>query len=688
MLALFALTLGLGAFLLFLVQPMVAKMLLPLLGGSPAVWNTCMAFFQAVLLGGYAYAHFVPSRVGVRRHAPFHVALIALPLLLLPLRLGSYPPPATERPVPWLLGVLLMAVGAPAFALATSAPLLQRWFAATLHRQGRDPYFLYVASNAGSMAALLGYPLLIEPRLPLAGQNVLWTAGYALLVGLTLGCAVLLIRRAPPGTIEVERAVPEGAPLERAVVTRWILLALAPSSLMLGVTTFITTDIAPIPLFWVLPLAFYLLTFIVAFARPGDRVRQFVLALLPVAILALVFAGMAGNSLSIGVRVAIHLTAFFVAALVCHGELAASRPARFHLTAFYLAIATGGVLGGILNALIAPVLFPRVIEYPLMIALVALLRPRLFSPAAGAKPRFGAAWTTLGTISGLIFLLQAFGGPVGQTLLLHRDFFGVIRVRTDAAHQLVGLQHGTTVHGIQSRAPRMREEPLGYYSRPGPIGQLFAVWDSSHAGEPVGVVGLGAGTLACYARRGQSITFYEIDPAIDRAARDTTLFTYLADADRRGARTRIVIGDGRLRLAASSERYGMLVLDAFSSDAIPVHLLTREAMRVYLDHLAPGGWLAIHFSSRYVTLDPALASLARDRGLACRIENDPGAESDSLSLERSPSSWVVMARDEAALSSVARDPRWTEPAGALPRPWTDDHSSLLGLIRWSARPAP
>jgi len=678
-LILFSLTLFLSAFLLFVVQPMEAKAVLPVLGGAPAVWNTCMVFFQAVLLAGYGYAHFASSRLGVRRHVPIHLALLTLILVPAPLS-GRLPaPPASDQPMLWLLGVLAVSVGPAAFALATTAPLLQRWLAESRHAERGDPYFLYGASNLGSMAALLGYPFVIEPHVSLAAQRGLWRIGFVALALLIGACGFVWWRRGAGSPPAIPATAATGEPPTRHRMIRWIVLALVPSSLMLGLTTYITTDIAPIPLFWVVPLALYLVTYVIAFSRPHPVVQRVAIALLPVAILGLIAVHVAGTRLTMGVRIAAHLAAFFDAALVCHGELAASRPGASHLTRFYLALSTGGVLGGALNALVAPVIFPCVVEYPLVIALVALLKP-------GAAGRLGRAWTVLGVAAGVIFLAQAFGRSAGITLAMRRDFFGPIRVRTDATREIVGLQHGTTVHGIQRRDPAWRGEPLGYYSRPGPIGQVFAVWDSTRAGDPVGVVGLGAGTLACYARPGQVMTFYEIDPAIERVARDTSMFTYVGDALARGARVSVVLGDARLRLAGSTQHYALLVLDAFSSDAIPVHLLTREALRVYLDHLEPGGLLAVHFSSRYVALDPELAALAHGAGLECRIEDDPGAAAVERDLERVPSRWVVMARDETALGGLASDPRWKLPVRVAAREWTDDFSSLATLIQWGARP--
>jgi hypothetical protein len=709
MLALFSFTLFLGAFLLFLVQPMVAKMVLPVLGGAPAVWNTCMVFFQLVLLGSYAYAHALPQRLGVRRHAALHLALIALAFvalarLALPARLAGAAAPAVENPVWWLLGLLSTTMGAPALALATGAPLLQRWFASSAHAERQDPYFLYVASNAGSLAALIGYPLLIEPRLTLAAQSKLWTDGVGLWVVATLACAISLWRARGAG--EAAAATPaaaDEAPLTRPQALRWVLLALVPSSLMLGVTTFMTIDIAPIPLLWVAPLAIYLLTFIIAFARPGLTVRRGALVLLPLAILALAAMPIFGSRLGIGGRIGVHLAAFFIAALVCHCELASTRPASRHLTAFYLWLSAGGVLGGLLNALVAPALFPRILEYPLLIAAIALLRPKTPTEApstgtfrkrarsaktsrAGASGKardFGAAWLTLGAFAALVFTIQAFGGT-GATVFTHRDFFGLIRVKLDREHGLIGLQHGTTVHGVQSVDPARHREPLGYYTRGGPLGQLLASRAATHPGENLGVVGLGAGTIACYADSGQSLTFFEIDPAVERVARDTTYFTYLSDAVRRGVRLHVALGDARLELARTNERFGVLVLDAFSSDAVPVHLLTREALAAEIARIAPGGVLAFHLSSRYVRLEPAIAALARDANLAARFQHDAYATAADRAVGRSSSRWMVMARSEADLGAIANDPRWSAPGEALARVWSDDFSSLVGLVVWQS----
>jgi hypothetical protein len=702
MVLLFSLTLFLSALLLFLIQPMIAKMVLPLLGGSPSVWNTCMVFFQGVLLAGYAYAHALPSRLGIRRHALIHLAVLALPIVLLPVRVSSLSRPDVVHPVPWLLGLLVVSVGAPAFAIAAAAPLLQRWFADTGHRAGRDPYFLYAASNAGSMCALIGYPFVIEPRIGLHLQNVLWGVGYGALLVLTVTCAIALLRsaHAAPATVPEtdEIHAGESRPSWRQKA-RWALLAAVPSSLMLGVTTYITTDIAPVPLFWLIPLALYLLTYIIAFARPPRWVPRTAAALLPLLVLGLIVSHPFHTTLPITTVLALHLSAFFVAALLCHAELAETRPPARDLTSFYLWLSIGGVVGGALNALVAPMIFPQVIEYPLVIALVFLLRaprvpaavaaPRKFQgkgaarkPAA-APPRRSIGWAVFGGVAALVFFVQSYGGDPRTIRLSERNFFGVHRVKLDPVHGLIGLQYGTTVHGMQSTDPAKRNQPLGYYYPTGPVGEVFAAWEAMHAGRPVAVVGLGIGSLSCYARAGQTMTFYELDPEVIRLARDTTYFTRLSDAEARGVKLNVVLGDARLQLRQSGERYALLILDAFNSDAVPVHLLTREALQTYLDHLEPGGLLTIHISSQYFRLEPVVKALANDAGLVILENLDLASDPIERDAGKVASRWVVMARTRADFGALADNPQWHIPAGREGiNEWTDDYSNLPGVILW------
>ena len=717
LLAVYATTIFVTAALLFLVQPMFARMVLPLLGGSPAVWNTCLVFYQAALLAGYLYAHATTSWLGARRQAALHVGLVLLPLLVLPIGIPSgWTPPAAANPIPWLLALLAAAVGLPFFAVSTTSPLLQRWFAGTGHSSAGDPYFLYAASNLGSICGLLGYPVLLEPRLRLAQQSRLWTGGYLLLVAFTLACAALLWRAPVPALADPIRARPPGLTARRRL--RWVLLALAPSSLMLSATTFISTDVEAIPLLWVIPLAVYLLTFVLVFARRPIVPHPLVVRALPIAVLALVVVLVKRANQPLLLIMGLHLAVFFVAAMVCHGELARDRPPPAHLTEFYLWLAVGGVVGGVLNALVAPLVFDTVAEYPLTLVLACLLAPgargggraQLVRDLAlpglvgamaaglmlGAPPgRAAVSWLTLVVPALLCFGFSRrplrFGLGVGAILLagtLHtsaqgkviaarRSFFGVNRVTADAASRFHFLVHGHTLHGAQSLEPARRREPLAYYHPSGPIGQVFAALGDPPA---VAVVGLGAGALACYARPGEAWDLYEIDPLVERIARDPEYFTYLRDCL---PEARVILGDARLSLSRAARRYDLIVLDAYSSDAIPVHLLTREALGLYLDRLAPAGVLAFHISNQHLDLEPVLADLARDAGLVALLQVDTHVTPAERAGGKLPSRWAVMARRPADLGALTSDARWAPPrVRADGRVWTDDFSSVLGVLRW------
>jgi SAM-dependent methyltransferase len=776
-LLLYSLTLFVSATLLFVVQPMVGKMILPLLGGTPAVWSTCMVFFQAMLLAGYAYAHASATWVGISRQAILHLAVLAIPLGFLPLTVN----PALLRggeanPVLGVLLLLSISVGLPFFVVSATAPLLQRWFSHTSHPSGRDPYFLYAASNLGSMLALLGYPTLIEPRLHLRdsgwlSQMQLWSLGYFLLAVLTALCALTLWRgvaaRTTSGSSEdavasvTESAEPpdetngDGLSLSRRL--RWVALAFVPSSLLLGVTTYITTDIAAVPLLWVLPLAIYLLSFILAFGYWPPRLHRAVTAALLPLTLLVVFFMVSGFRQRIWITVIWHLALLLVVALSCHGELALSRPSPRHLTEFYLLISGGGVLGGVFNALVAPLVFSSLVEYPLAMLLacvlvgwhraappatrrahlltaalplaVAALALILYSDSFSFTIDFRflsrlfhfpaesvTAW--LDPLERKVNTILAYAPPLALCLLLRRrpmllglslaavlmvtdfvdarnsdqilqarSFFGVLQVSRDRdATGYTSLHHGTTLHGLQSLDPARRGEPLSYYHRQGPIGQVFTELDRRDGSRRVAVIGLGTGTLAAYARPGDGLTFYEIDRLARDIASNRAYFTYLTDARERGATLRIELGDARIRLEAvgrerPGERYDLIVVDAFTSDAIPVHLLTREALRLYLERLKPGGLLAFHLSNRFLTLEPVVANLAGDAGLAGQIEEDESEETKGVT----GSTWAVLARTPEALGGLAHDARWT-PAEREADPrvgvWTDDFHNLLSVFKW------
>lgn len=710
---LFTLTLFVSAALLFLVQPMFAKMVLPLLGGTPSVWNTSMLFFQGVLLAGYAYAHWGARRWGVRRQALVHLALLVPPLLLLPLRVPSGWRPPEEGEVLWLLALLAVALGLPFFVVSASSPMLQRWFGSTGHPAAADPYFLYRASNLGSMLALLAYPLAVEPLVDLEDQGRLWGAGYVVLAALTAGCT-LGLRRFPFA------APPAAAPAEAAGGARrllWVALAFVPTSYTLAVTTHLSTDIAAVPLLWVVPLSLYLLSFILAFAR-GRRVPVRIVARLQAFVLVplLLIVAIGGRQPPI-VPIVAHLLAFFVAAWLCHGRLAEDRPPATRLTEFYLCVALGGVLGGAFVALAAPVLFDGVHELPLAILLATLLRP----PHPKSSPRARALDVALPILLGLVAAavlaldparpvrMAALGigalcvfsfserrvrfalglgalalagavrpGTGERALFADRTFFGVHRVVEDGDAGLRKLIHGTTVHGAQSTDPGRAREPLTYYHRTGPAGQIMTDL-GQRPGAEIGVVGLGTGSLACYARPDQRWTFFEIDPAVERLARDRRLFSYLPDCL---PAARVVLGDARLSLAEpGAGRYAILLIDAFTSDAIPVHLLTREAVRLYADRLEAGGVLGVHISNRYLDLEPVIGRIVADLGLSARLRHDGNVSAAEAAEGKTPSVWVAAARRPGDLGPIASDARWRDlrVGAAL---WTDDFSNIAGAFRW------
>jgi hypothetical protein len=757
---LFAFTLLVSASLLFLVEPMFARMVLPRLGGSPAVWNTCLVFYQAVLLAGYVYAHLTARWLGPRRQAALHMLVLLLPWLVLPITIrGLGTPSGGSNPVPWLLGILSFSVGLPFFVLAASTPMLQSWFAQTGHGAAKDPYFLYGASNLGSLLGLLGYPLLLEPWLRLGVQSWVWTAGYGLLTLLTAASAVVLWRSPShpslPWSSTDSRAIgvppTQEVPPSWARRMRWLVLALIPSSLLLGVTTYVSTDIAAVPLVWVIPLAIYLLSFVQVFARrwtiprtmpvaarmvltglqavilPGHRLIVRIQAMLLVLVAATFYFS---PYLTIPLRMALHLGAFYLTALVCHGELARLRPAVRHLTEFYLWLSLGGVLGGLFNALLAPMLFSTVVEYPLMIAAACFVRPKqktlvpprwwlhpaLLSLAAlvicgiaywrGVRqtidlgPQIGilnmdvvivalAGLVAFGVsdrprlfglaIPGVMILGLFLSFSPGEVVYRDRSFFGVFRVVRNDKDQQMLLYHGSTIHGVQSLHPERRSQPLSYYFHTGPLGQLLAS-RAIHPDREIAVVGLGTGTIAAYGRPGQRFTFYEIDPTVERLARNPKLFSYLSNSR---AMIRVVLGDARLSLAGAPDgTYGVIVLDAFTSDAIPLHLMTREALALYRRKLAAGGVLALHISNRYMDLEPVLGRLARDARLAAMVEYD-GKLSDADHRDgKMASTWVIMARRKEDFRRLLADDRWEPILVSKATPlWTDDFSNILAVLR-------
>jgi SAM-dependent methyltransferase len=717
----FASTLFLSAGLMFLVEPMVAKMVLPRLGGAAAVWSTCLVFFQTMLLLGYAYAHLSTRLLPRRAQVILHVCvLLPLSAAVLPLALGAGAPPAEQSPVLWLLLRLTLACGAPVFVISATAPLLQQWFADADHKGAQDPYFLYAVSNSGSLLALLAYPLIVEPELPLDLQATLWSVGFGLLsLGIVLCAAITLSHNRPRVSVMVSEPRISVSARDRIM---WMVLAFIPSSLLLGVTEHITVDITSAPLLWVVPLTLYLLTFIFAFARRPPLPHAIMGRALPIMLIPMaISAGAMGSSLF---KLALNLACFFVIAMVCHGELAKRRPPAAQLTEFYFFLSLGGVLGGVFNALVAPLIFQDVWEYPLALVAACLVKPRtpedeqrnvlrdialpLMLLAVVLLSRsflLGTLDSKLGLLSmAFVYVLPGlallnfsrrrwrFSFAVALLLFVplpqaskqiasERSFFGVYRIDlvSDANTQALALMNGTTLHGVKSLLPDEARLPMAYYSKEGSFGRFFNALPQGSV-RRVAVVGLGTGGLACYAKEGQDWTFYEIDPVVARIARDSRYFQFLSNC---GNDSHVVLGDARVTIGnAPDSAYDVLIIDAFSSDSVPVHLLTREALALYLRKLAPGGRVLFHISSRTLNLAPVIAALAADAGVPARVLSDsPPAETPVW--RRSPALVVAVAGRGGDLGYLTTADDWKELPPAKPQfLWTDQRADLLRVINF------
>ena len=715
----------LSGFLLFLVEPMIARMVLPILGGVPMVWNGCVVFFQIAMLAGYGYAFAAARWLPVRRHVLVHGALLTLPALVLPvvIRPAGIDPP-TGNPLGWLLLLLAGTIGLPFFVLSTTASVLQHWLSRTDHPSGRDPYFLYVASNIGCLLALAAYPVVIERTLTLGDQARLWTAGYAVFAVLAAACGLYAWRRPAAGQHVPAPAVAASSaaaePLTMARRVRWVALAFVPSSLMLAVTSYISTDIAAVPLFWIVPLALYLLTFTLAFGRHAATASRVARRALPLLVVPLALFMIARVSDPLAPILLLHLGAFTAIALNCHADLAADRPDAGRLTEFYFWLSFGGMLGGLFNTLAAPRLFTSVAEYPLAVLFGCLLIRPLNAVAsdwrrASIVPvltgvltaatllvvqarNLPLSWLLAGlalpavlvftqrrhgarfgwAVAAMLMAGVLFSTTSGTVLYATRTFFGVYRVSEDPTHRYHGLAHGTTLHGMQALSPDRRGEALTYYHSTGPFGQAWRALPSASRGHQIAAVGLGVGTLATYATPDQEWTFFEIDPAIEQIARTTAWFTFLPSC---GTRCTVVTGDARISLASmQAHAYDLIVLDAFSSDSIPLHLMTREAMDVYLSRLAPGGALLMHISNRHLTLAPVVGRLAADRGLAAvrRLEIGPARDWPE---GKGGSEWIAMSRNAADLAPLIANDSWTPLAVSPSVPlWTDDFSNILSVL--------
>jgi len=727
-------TLCLSAALLFGIQPMFAKMVLPRLGGSASVWSVAMVFFQTMLLAGYLYAHLLTRWLGFRWAVVFHMAVLAVTFLALPIAIAQgFGRPPADGEAPWLFALFAASVGAPFFAVAGNAPLLQAWFARSGHPDAGNPYFLYGASNVGSFASLIAYPLLVEPNLTLHQQSEAWTYGFVGLAILIGGCALLVANAAQTSELAEEKAAASAPAPTRRNRAEWALLSFVPSALLVAVTAQIATDVASAPFLWVVPLALYLATFVLVFREREILPRAFLLnAQIPLtAAIALLF--IFSHWIPIGIALVLHLSTFFVAAMVCHGALYRRRPDAAYLTGFYLWMSFGGALGGAFSGLLAPHLFKTVAEYPILLVAALIARPGLMEAGVTAWRRQAGPILALGALAVAPGLLLGGALSGGQVTLLvaavvvlavlmvwqgrdalrlfalaaalfaltqiyepgfarvvyARSFFGVHKVVDSADGRVRFLFNGTTIHG----AERLREndgapvagkpEKLTYYYDGGPFEEAIAGIRARAGGRlaRVALVGLGVGALACGRAPGESWTVYEIDPELVRLSAESGLFRTMPMCARD---QKIIVGDARLTLGDAKEPFDLVILDAYSTDNVPVHLLTREAMALYRSILSPDGAIVMNISNRNVELTDIVAASARAADLRMIAKQDP-ATPDFNATFRARARIAVLARDEKDFGALGPETGWTPPPPDPNfRTWTDDYSDIVGAIlrRW------
>lgn len=720
-----------SAFLLFAVQPMFTKMVLPLLGGSPAVWSVAMVFFQSLLLAGYAYAHLSTKFLPLRGAIVVHLLLFGVTALTLPLGISATigEPPNSGQEL-WLIGVFMASVGLPFFAVSANGPLLQAWFAKSAHPTAHDPYYLYGASNFGSFAALLLYPVLIEPLMTLKGQTAAWSLGFLVLGGLIALSGLAVLRFPAVETARTAAAKEESAAPTARDYAGWIILSLVPSGLLVACTAYLSTDVAASPFMWVIPLALYLATFMVVFRERlpfSLTVMERLLTLLAGALVLFMFVGEAYLILSL----VLHLSFMTIATLICHARLYQRRPSSEHLTVFYLCMSFGGVLGGLFCGLVAPNVFNRVTEYPILILGALLCLPSVASAkwsdwkaqatlwagiiavffianrmTAGAQDvdahyvvvalmvllaviamvLFKKPIITTTIVAGL-FVMMGDVGLHDRDQLAIRSFFGVNKVQISNDGQFRRLTHGTTLHGTMrianadgTPAPQ-RPEPLSYYYDGGPMSQVIKMQQARAGakGLDIGIVGLGTGSLACHGRPQDRWAFYEIDPAVVAIAQDKQQFRFLSEC---APDARMVVGDARLTLAKDKTTYDVLVIDAFASDAIPVHLLTKESVAMYTSRLNPGGVLVLHISNRHLELGSVVASIKQSLGLNGVILLDQIAGGEFLKGGRAGSLVAALSADDGAMKALEAG-KWRRLAQTKTPVWTDDYSNIVGAM-WRA----
>jgi SAM-dependent methyltransferase len=673
----YAATIFLSSFLLFLVQPLIARLILPWFGGTAAVWTTCMLFFQTLLLAGYAYAHATNAMLKPRSQAVLHTLLLAAALATLPIMPGeSWKPQGGQEPISAILALLTVTVGLPYLLLASTSPLLQAWFART--RPGVDPYRLFAVSNLASLLALIGYPLLVEPFLGNVEQVRWWSWGFA---AFALLCAALAWSGSSSSSLieNSQDKEPVAAP-SRSDYLLWLALSATGSVLLLAVTNHVTQNVAAIPLLWLAPLTLYLLTFIIAF-EGGSIGRGLYRVDIFWSVLLVWLGGMAWLlvdarfQFDLALQIAMFLSGLFVGCLFCHGELYRSRPPARYLTEFYLIISAGGAIGGLLVAIVAPLVFKAHYELGFGLVALAALAALRFAPI-NQYARWGSLAMLLAVAACAAYEATSY---LKNVVFSTRNFYGVMRVKeygsSGASFHLRRLLHGVIMHGEQYLEGDRRQEPTTYYMRSSGIGAALAA-AKERGPVKVGVIGLGTGTLAAYGRKGDSYRFYDINPQVVAVAR--AFFSYLSDTQ---ASVEVVLGDARLSLEREEvQGFDVLAVDAFSSDSIPVHLITREALAVYMRHMKPGGIVAFHVSNRFLELPPVVARLAKEHGLAVTLVSDEGKDGDD---DHTKTDWVLIAREAKTLE--APQIKAASPVTPEERPhwrtWTDDYSNLIQILK-------
>ncbi len=684
--ALYAVTIFLSAFLLFQVQPLIARMILPWFGGSAAVWTTCMLFFQIVLLLGYLYVWWGVKNLTPRRHSYLHMGLLGLSLLVLPITPGpEWKPVGGANPSLGILLLLGACVGFPYFLLSTTSPLLQSWYSRT--GKGALPYRLFALSNLGSMLALLSYPALVEPFLPSRQQGMLWSmayAGFVALCGLTAwksGSGVVEAIPEPEPASDAVEAIPEEPP-GMGKLAMWVALAACPSALLLSVTNHLTADVASIPFLWIVPLTLYLITFILCFDADGWYRRPFYYALLPAALGGMSYVLYTGTEdHKLAILLAIFCSGFFICCMFCHGELVKQKPHPKYLTSFYLMLSVGGAVGGLFVGLLAPYVFPSYFEFPITLIFTGFLAVMVL--VGDPTSRFYEGWTSwviillmAGVLGLCVFNGRIIRNTVGEYKIVKRNFYGSLRVRENGSagelDQYRTLLHGAINHGEEWLHPTKRRDPLTYYCPATGVGVAIRTRELG-VQQRVGVFGLGAGTVAGYARPGDYYRFYEINPMVVQLARQE--FFYLPEAP---GEVSVALGDARLALERDPiQNFDVLAVDCFSGDSIPVHLLTKEAIELYFRHLKPNGILAMHTSNRYLDLEPVLEKVATTLGkTTLQVETEEDDEKSCFG-----STWVLIASKEALRHKVFEGAGEAVKPRAGLRLWTDDYSSLLSVVR-------